>query len=137
MPDFAFDVRSGPDNESDQSLAFTVTDNSNPSLFSTVPALDDTGTLTYTAVAGAVGIAAIEVELSDDGGTANGGEDTSAPQTFTIEVVDALLPEVLAVAAMPGGPIEACSELRSSTEQFTVTFSETMADPVATPIPKT
>src|SRR5262249_61122859 len=53
------------------------------------PAADPaTGTLTSTPAAGAVGSAAVTVRLSDNGGTANGGVDTSAPQTFTITVRD-------------------------------------------------
>ncbi|MGJ0485597.1 MAG: PxKF domain-containing protein, partial [Methylomicrobium sp.] len=42
--------------------------------------------LTYTPAANANGSATITLTLSDDGGTANGGVDTSAPQTFTITV---------------------------------------------------
>ena len=43
-----------------------------------------TGTLTYTPAANAIGTATVTVTLQDNGGTANGGVDTSAPQTFTI-----------------------------------------------------
>jgi hypothetical protein len=51
------------------------------------PAIDaTTGTLTYTPAANANGSATVTVTLFDDGGTANGGSDTSAPQTFTITV---------------------------------------------------
>ena len=42
--------------------------------------------LTYTAAPNATGTATITVALQDNGGTANGGVDTSAPQTFTITV---------------------------------------------------
>ena len=45
-----------------------------------------TGTLTYTPAANANGVATVTVRLKDDGGTANGGVDTSGPQTFTITV---------------------------------------------------
>src|SRR5207247_1805706 len=58
----------------------------NPALFSTAPALDSAGNLTFTAAPNAFGTATITVELMDDGGTANGGVDTSAKQSFTITV---------------------------------------------------
>ena len=44
------------------------------------------GDLTFTPAADANGTATITLTLSDDGGTANGGADTSAPQTFAITV---------------------------------------------------
>ena len=42
--------------------------------------------LTYTPATNASGTATITVVLKDNGGTANGGVDTSAPQTFMITV---------------------------------------------------
>ena len=39
------------------------------------------GTLTYTPAANANGTATVTVAIKDNGGTANGGVDTSAPQT--------------------------------------------------------
>ena len=44
------------------------------------------GTLTYTPAAGATGVATITLEAMDDGGTLNGGVDTSPSQMFTITV---------------------------------------------------
>ncbi|MBW8333021.1 MAG: carboxypeptidase regulatory-like domain-containing protein, partial [Prolixibacteraceae bacterium] len=78
-------ISSGPENESGQTLAFTVT-NDNNSLFSTQPAIDATGNLTYTPVINAFGSATVNVILKDDGGIANGGVDTSNNLTFTITV---------------------------------------------------
>ena len=70
-----------------QNLSFTVTGNTNPALFAAGPAVDaGSGDLTYTAAAEASGSATITLVLSDDGGTANGGADTSAPYDFTITV---------------------------------------------------
>jgi Big-like domain-containing protein/PKD domain-containing protein len=87
IPGWAAAPSAGPQDEEGQTLAFNITGNTNASLFSTQPAIDPaTGTLTYTAAANAYGIATITVTLSDNGGTANGGADTSAPQTFTITV---------------------------------------------------
>lgn len=81
---WATDVTAGP-RESGQALTFTVTTD-NPALFATAPAVSPAGTLTYRAAANAYGVATVTVTLSDDGGTANGGADTSAPATFTITV---------------------------------------------------
>ncbi len=75
----------GPSDESAQTLTFSVA-NDNNALFSSQPSLDASGNLTFTLVANAFGSATVTVTLSDDGGTANGGIDTSAPQSFTITV---------------------------------------------------
>ena len=82
---WATSISAGPANES-QTLAFQITDNSNPGLFSAGPAISPTGTLTYTPAANANGSATITVVLKDSGGTANGGVDTSPAQTFMIGI---------------------------------------------------
>lgn len=79
-------ISAGPPSESGQTLTFVVTGNTNPNLFSAAPAISSTGTLTYTPAANASGTATIDVVLKDDGGTANGGQDTSTPASFTITV---------------------------------------------------
>ncbi|EIC29886.1 hypothetical protein Metal_2132 [Methylomicrobium album BG8] len=80
-------IHSGPLDESSQTLTFNVTANDNPGLFSTAPAVDPvSGDLTFTPAANANGTATIQLTLTDDGGTANGGSDASAPQSFTITV---------------------------------------------------
>ncbi len=71
--------------ESGQNLSFIVTDNNNP-LFSTQPAVAPDGTLTFTPAANQFGSATVSVQIHDDGGTAGGGSDTSAIQTFTITI---------------------------------------------------
>ena len=82
---WASDISAGPANESGQSVSFTVS-NDNNALFSTQPAIAADGTLTFEPAANANGSATVTVSLSDDGGTANGGDDTSAAVTFTITV---------------------------------------------------
>jgi hypothetical protein len=78
-------VTAGPSNESGQVLTFLVT-NDNNALFSAQPTLNTaTGTLTYTPAANANGSAVVTAVLSDNGGTANGGDD-SLTHTFTITV---------------------------------------------------
>ncbi len=75
----------GPADEATQAVSFVVS-NDNAALFAVAPAIDATGKLTYTLAADAFGTATVTVAAKDDGGTANGGVDTSAPQTFTITV---------------------------------------------------
>ncbi len=86
---WATSLSTGPADESGQTLTFTVT-NDNNGLFSAQPAIDASGNLTYTPATDASGSATVSVVLSDDGGTANGGDDTFAAQTFTIEVASVL-----------------------------------------------
>jgi YVTN family beta-propeller protein len=80
-------ISAGPADESSQVIDFIVTNDFN-SLFTVQPAIDATGTLTYTPAAGATGIATVTVRIHDNGGTSNGGLDTSAAQTFLITVSD-------------------------------------------------
>jgi large repetitive protein len=78
----------GPADEAGQTLLnYSVVSNSNPSLFAVAPAIDQSGTLTYTPTPGVDGIATIGVVVRDSGGTANGGVDTSAVHSFTISAV--------------------------------------------------
>ncbi|MBN1266204.1 MAG: sortase [Anaerolineales bacterium] len=74
------------DPEATQTLNFVVTSNSNPSLFSTAPAVASNGTLSFTLAADTSGSAAIGLELRDNGGTTNGGDNTYGPISFTINV---------------------------------------------------
>jgi hypothetical protein len=86
---WATDISPGPSDESGQALTFSIsTDNDGAFDVGGLPAIDASGTLTYTpnplAVSGAT--ANVTVTLKDDGGTANGGVDSSGPQTFTITI---------------------------------------------------
>ena len=85
VTNWARNISPGSANESDQALSFVVT-NDNTNLFSVQPALDSVGNLTFATAANANGQAQVNVVLVDSGGTANGGVDTSAPQTFQIQV---------------------------------------------------
>ena len=82
---WAAGITTGP-NEAGQTLSFSVTGNTNPGLFSEAPALDADGTLTFTPADNMFGVAQVTLQLADNGGTAGGGVDTSAPQTFQITV---------------------------------------------------
>lgn len=76
-------ISPGPVNEASQTLTFNASNN-NPSLFAVQPAVAANGTLTFTTATNAVGSATVTLTLQDNGGTANGGVDTSPPQSFTI-----------------------------------------------------
>src|SRR4029077_18562572 len=78
-------ISAGPANESAQTLTFNV-NNDNNALFAVQPAISPAGNLTYTLAANSFGTATVTVTLSDNGGTANGGVDPSAAQTFLIVV---------------------------------------------------
>ena len=84
VPGWATTISAGPADESSQILTFVVTANDNPGLFTTGPAIDAAGNLTFDAAT--TGIANITIELGDNGGTANGGDDTSTTYNFTITV---------------------------------------------------
>jgi len=86
VSNWATSLNKGASNESGQTLSFAVTNNNN-NLFSTQPAVDASGNLTYTPAANANGAANVDVILSDDGGTANSGDDTFTTQQFTITVM--------------------------------------------------
>ena len=90
--------RPGP-NESGQSVTFIVSNN-NPSAFIVPPSISPTGVLTFTPVAGPASTTTVTVQLQDNGGTANGGSDKSAVQTFLIQLTAVDLPPVVST---PGG----------------------------------
>jgi hypothetical protein len=83
---WATNLSAGTALEAYQALTFLLSNDAS-NLFAVPPAINPAGTLTYTPAADAAGVATVTVVLRDDGGTANGGKDTSAPQTFTITVL--------------------------------------------------
>lgn len=85
VPDWATNIVAGPANESSQVVTFNVS-NDNNAFFTDQPDISTAGELTFAVADGAAGVATVTVTLMDDGGTANGGEDTSPEQTFTISI---------------------------------------------------
>src|SRR5581483_923212 len=81
---WATSISPGPADESGQTVTLTI-NNTNAALFSTQPAINQSGQITYTPAANANGTSTITVTATDNGGTANGGQDTTS-QTFTITV---------------------------------------------------
>ncbi|MCX6063129.1 MAG: InlB B-repeat-containing protein, partial [Caldiserica bacterium] len=82
---WATSISAGPADEAGQTLDFIVT-NDNNALFSSQPAVAPDGALSYTPAANGNGTATVTVSIHDNGSTASGGVDTSAPQTFAISV---------------------------------------------------
>lgn len=124
---WATGISAGPADESGQTLTFTVS-NTNNALFSVQPSIDGSGTLSFILAANAYGVTTVTVTLKENGGTANGGIDTSAAQTFTITVSP--------VNDVPfvSGPIPAQGVLQDSILSFTVpagTFSDPDGDTLA------
>ena len=78
---FATGISAGPADEAGQAVDFIVSNNDN-ALFAVQPTIDASGNLTYTLAADANGSATVTVQIHDNGG----GADTSAPQTFVINV---------------------------------------------------
>ena len=83
---FATNILAGPPDEATQTVSFTVT-NDNNAIFSVSPTIAANGTLSFSPSA-LPGTAIITVVAQDNGGKANGGADTSAPQTFTITITN-------------------------------------------------
>jgi hypothetical protein len=122
---WASGIRSGPSDESAQSLGFVAV-NDNNALFASQPFVSSNGTLAFTPAAGQSGSATVTVSLRDDGGTANGGRDTSAPETFTITVQANATPvaaaqSVAAVEDVPSAFTLAGSDADGAIASFQVT----------------
>jgi ELWxxDGT repeat protein len=82
-------ISAGPTtDETTQTLTFEVVNNTNPALFAVLPSINSTGTLTYAPLADAAGTAEVSIVLRDNWGTANGGSDSSAIQSFQITVIE-------------------------------------------------
>ena len=77
----------GPSNEIGEAVqSYNVINVGNPGLFNVQPSVDTNGTLSYSVAANANGSSTFTVTVTDNGGTANGGINTSASQQFTITV---------------------------------------------------
>jgi hypothetical protein len=82
---WATGIGAGAPTESGQALTFLVNADK-PELFSQPPAIGEDGTLRFTPAANAFGTGTVTVQIKDNGGNVNGGSDTSAAQTFAIQI---------------------------------------------------
>jgi VCBS repeat-containing protein len=104
---WATNVSVGSPMEVGQAVNFLVA-NDNPTLFSTQPSIAADGSLTFTPAPNAHGTAVVTVQLRDNGGTALGGSDTSAAQTFVIGIAsvnDAPVASADAYSTLEGAPL--------------------------------
>src|SRR5262249_50959858 len=83
---WATGISAGPANESAQTVSFVITNNTNPGLFSSAPAVSAAGVLSFTSAPDQNGTATITLRITDNGGTASGGVDQSATQSFAIAI---------------------------------------------------
>jgi hypothetical protein len=87
---FATFLPGGGADEATQQVAEYIVTNDNAALFRSPPAIDKQGVLRFQQAAPLrSGVATVTVKVRDDGGTANGGNDTSEPVTFTLTLGDA------------------------------------------------
>ncbi len=115
---WATNISPGPPNEAGQELDFIVSADT-PALFAVQPAIDATsGTLTYTPAGNANGSSVVTIRLHDNGGTADGGQHTSAPQTFTITI-----------NPVNDAPVLAAIGSKRTDEQALLSFTVTASDP--------
>lgn len=83
---WARDPVAGPPNESGQQVSFLVEIVSGEHLLQGKPEIDAGGTLRFRP-SSHHGTALVEVRMHDDGGTANGGEDTGPPHLLAITIL--------------------------------------------------
>jgi subtilisin-like proprotein convertase family protein len=139
-------ITAGPANEASQQLTITASSSNtalirnpgggtgaiviSPSGSFTVPAGETgTGTLRFTPVPNAFGVAEITVEVTDDGGTANGGVD-KVTRKFTVTVVEINAPPTITGAGAEGAIPNVTVAQNTSTGviTFMVADSETPAE---------
>ena len=83
LPGWATNISAGPPDESGQTISFQVT-TSNDAVFKILPSISADGTLTFQVHNGKAGTITVTVTALDSGGTANGGQNSSATATFAI-----------------------------------------------------
>ena len=132
-------LSAGPSDESGQALDFIVS-NDNNALFSAQPVVAANGTLTYTPAANANGSATATVQIHDNGGTANGGVDTSLAQTFDMTVCADEDADGLAQAGGPAAcdifqPFDNCPDTANPGQQNNVHPGTTIGDHCEDPEP--
>ncbi|MCA9138045.1 MAG: VCBS repeat-containing protein [Planctomycetales bacterium] len=94
-----FDPGSGDDDAS-QVISDFIVSVDRPDLFAIIPDISNDGTLRFTPLASATGKVTVTVQVRDDGGRSNGGNDLSSEQEFTITF--ATSPEVESVTINDG-----------------------------------
>jgi PKD repeat protein/methionine-rich copper-binding protein CopC len=109
-----FDPGGGTDEVGQSISDFSVTVASDPNSVLSSVDITDGGDLTYTANDDVEGTATVDVQVVDDGGTANGGTDTSTAQSFDV-TVDTQAPTV-GDASVSGDTLEVTFDESLSTD---------------------
>jgi subtilisin family serine protease len=91
VPTWATSINLGPSDESTQQPIFNVL-STNLVLFTSPPTVTESGALSFTPASGQTGTSTVTVTLSDDGGTDNGGINSSPSQQFSITITPANIP---------------------------------------------
>ncbi|WP_232530000.1 Ig-like domain-containing protein [Rosistilla oblonga] len=76
----------GGSDEALQTVSDYIVTVDTPGIFAVLPDISNAGVLTFTPATDRTGLATVSVQVRDNGGQANGGNDLSAVQTFTIAV---------------------------------------------------
>ncbi|MFN7117780.1 MAG: Ig-like domain-containing protein [Saprospiraceae bacterium] len=87
LANWATNLNAGNMNEVDQVLIFNILNNDNVDLFAALPSVNPEGTLTFTGKENTAGTATLVLNIQDNGGTDNGGVNTSAPDTLMINIL--------------------------------------------------
>lgn len=118
---WAGSISAGPADESGQVLAFTATETSDPNGIVSATTVASNGTLQYT-LSGVAGTANFDLYLADDGGTANGGDDTSPTASFSITVANGADLAIVKTSSL--------ATLDSGVMQYTIVVSNLSPNPV-------
>ena len=121
FPGWATDVSDG--DHDTQQLRFEIISNDNTSLFKEIPRVSyPSRTLRFTPHPTAEGVANLRIRLKDNGGTENGGSDTSITQTFSITITQPAEPE-------PNSPPIVSDIIVETIESTPIEFSLFGSDP--------
>lgn len=84
VPGFVENIVLGPNNENDQQVDSFIVNTMDAAEVINAVSIDDSGLLRVDINIGNYGDATVQVRLKDDGGTANGGDDTSSIESFVV-----------------------------------------------------
>jgi len=117
VTNFVTSISTGP-GEGSQSIDDFLVSNNNNGLFDTQPDVANNGTLSFVIADNAEGFATVNVQLRDDGGTPNGGSDTSPVKQFTITITDNQPPSLQTVSFDPADGSTGITILDARTIEF-------------------
>lgn len=112
---WATQISAGAANEAGQELAFSIEITQGQELFDAAPTIDAEGTLSFVPAFGAKGTAIVQITLTDDGGTENGGNDSSQSILLQVELhADSTATSGGAARAASSSQVTGCAGSNSS-----------------------